>query len=86
MTTGQAVADLLGETITALTVFDVDSLLALEERAAVLAQSNFIADAACMDLIRAKGRVLEVVLGHSESNLNALNRLYGRDMRGPWQL
>lgn len=85
MTTGQAVADLLGETITALTVLDVDSLQALEKRAAMLAQSNLVADVASMDLIRSKRRVLEVVLGHSESNLNALNRLYGRDTRGPWQ-
>ena len=86
MTTGQAVADVLGETITALALLDLDSLQALEERAAMLAQSNLVADAACMDLIRAKGRVLETVLGYSESNLNALNRLYGRDTRGPWQL
>jgi hypothetical protein len=86
MATGQAVADLLEETITALSLLDVASLQALEERAAVLAQSNLVTDAAGMDLIRAKRRVLEVVLGHSESNLNALNRLYGRDTRGPWQL
>ena len=86
MATGEAVADLIGETITALARLDVVSLQALEERAVMLAQSNLIADATCMDLIRAKRRVLEVVLGHSESNLNALNRLYGRDTRGRWQL
>jgi hypothetical protein len=86
VTTGQAVADLLGETITALALLDLDSLQALEKRAAMLARSNLVADAACMDLIRTKGRVLEVVLGYSESNLNSLNRLYGRDTRGPWQV
>lgn len=85
MSTSEAVADLLGETIRALALLDAASLHSLEERAAVLAQSNLIADAPGMDLIRAKGQVLEVILRHSESNLNALNRLYGRDTRGPWQ-
>ena len=86
MTTGQAVANLLGETVAALALFDMASLQTLEERAVLLAQSNLVADVASMDLIQSKRRVLEVVLGHSESNLNAVNRLYGRDTRAPWQL
>jgi hypothetical protein len=57
----------------------------MEERSMVLAQSTLIADEADIDSILAKKRVLELVLYHSESNLNALQRLYGRNTRDLWE-
>ncbi len=85
MTDFQAVADILDETVEALAVLDSDSLRTLEERAATLAQSSLIFNEAGLSSILAKRRVLELVLGDSASNLNALNRLYGRNTRVPWE-
>jgi hypothetical protein len=81
----QALADVLDETIRALAILDLDALKAMEERSMVLAQSTLIADEADIDSILAKKRVLELVLYHSESNLNALQRLYGRNTRDLWE-
>ncbi len=85
MTTGQAVADVLEETIKALGSLDLESLQVQEEQIAILAQSNLIADEVSMTSVLAKKRVLELVLRSSASNLNALNRLYGRNTRDPWE-
>lgn len=85
MTTGQALAGVLDETIAALAALDQDALLTLEERAAALAESRLVADDATIDLIRAKRRVLEQLLGHSESNLNMLSRLHERYARDAWE-
>lgn len=86
MTTGQAVANVLDETIQALAVLDFDSLQRLEERAMTLASaSGSIADEATVYSIQAKRRVLEQLLRHSESNLSALCRLHERNARGAWE-
>jgi hypothetical protein len=85
MTISQAVGDALDETIHALARLDLDALTAIEERMMVLAQSRLIADGAVMGSILAKKRVLEQVLNHSESNLDALQRLYRRNMRDLWE-
>lgn len=85
MTIGQAVMDALDETIHALAMLDLDALMAIEERVMVLAQSRLIADDARMGSILTKKRVLEQVLNHSESNLDALQRLYRRNMRDLWE-
>ncbi len=85
MAIDQAVADILDETITALSLLDLNCLEALEKRIAGLAGSKLVADQAGMDSIRARRDVLEGVLHHSASNLNALNRLYGRDTRDQWE-
>jgi hypothetical protein len=85
MATFQAVADVLDETIKALALMDLERLQVLEEQAAALAESKLIGDEAGISAVLAKKRVLELVLDDSASNLNALNRLLERNMRGPWE-
>lgn len=84
MTTGQAVEDVLDETLKALASLDLESLQAQEAQVAVLAQSDLILDGLSRASVLMKKRVLELVLHKSASNLNALNRLYGRDTRDSW--
>lgn len=81
----QALEDALDETIHALALLDLDALRAVEERLTVLTQSTQIVDEASIGSILRKKRVLELVLQHSESNLNALQRLYGRNTRDLWE-
>lgn len=81
----QALGDALDETIHALAILDLDTLQAIEQRLTMLAQSQLVADGFNIDSILAKKRVLELVLSHSESNLNALRRLYGRNTRDLWE-
>jgi hypothetical protein len=84
MTTGQAVEDVLDETLKGLASLNLESLQAQEKQVAVLAQSNVILDELSRASILMKKRVLELVLHKSALNLNALNRLYGRDTRDTW--
>ena len=81
----QALEDALDETIHALALLDLDALKAVEERLTILTQSTLIADEVSIGSILRKKRVLELVLQHSESNLNALQRLYGRNTRDLWE-
>ena len=81
----QAITNVLDDTIRALSVLDLDALKSVEERVTVLSQSALIADEICIASILRKKRVLELVLHHSESNLNALQRLYGRNTRDRWE-
>lgn len=85
MATGQGIAEVLDETISALYVLDLNRLEALERQIAGLAGLRLVADQAEMNLIRTKRDVLEGVLHNSASNLNTLNRLYGRDTRDQWE-
>jgi hypothetical protein len=85
MAIARAVADALDETIHALAILDLDTLQSVEERMMVLAQSSLVVDEDSLGSILAKKRVLELVLGQSELNLNALHRLYGRNMRDLWE-
>jgi len=82
----QALRDALDETVHALAILDLDALQAIERRLTMLAQSQLVADGIGIDFILAKKRVLELVLYHSESNLNALRSLYGRNTRDLWEL
>jgi hypothetical protein len=82
----QALGDALDETIHALAILDLDALQAIERRLTTLVQSGPVVDGIGVDFILAKKRVLELVLSHSESNLNALRRLYGRNTRDLWEL
>lgn len=81
----QALCNALDETIHALALLDLDTLQAIERRVTTLAQSQLVTDGIDIDSILAKKRVLELVLYHSESNLNALRRLYGRNTRDLWE-
>jgi len=85
MATSQAVADVLNETIRMLAVLNLKELHILEDRASVLSESSLVGDDAGMTMILAKMRVLEQLLQGSASNLNAINRLYGRDTRDTWE-
>lgn len=85
MTTCEVVADVLDETIKALISLDLESLQLQGKRILILAQSNLIDDEAGMASVLQKKRVLELVLHGSASNLNALNRLYRRNTRDPWE-
>lgn len=81
----QALCNALDETIHALALLDLDTLQAIERRVTTLAQSQLVTDGIDIGSILAKKRVLELVLYHSESNLNALRRLYGRNTRDLWE-
>ena len=85
MAIDQAIADVLDETIKALSLLDLNRLEALEKRIAGLARFRLVADEARVHSIQAKKYALERVLHNSASNLNALNRLYRRDARDPWE-
>ena len=82
----QALCNALDETVHALAILDLDTLQAIERRLTTLAQSQLVTNGIDIDSILAKKRVLELVLYHSESNLNALRRLYGRNTRDLWEL
>lgn len=86
MATCQAVADVLDETIKALVLLDLETLQILQERAKALAESNLVIDSIGINSVLARKQMLELVLHGSASNLNALNRLYGKDPGGPWEL
>jgi len=81
----QVLCNALDETIHALALLDLDALQVIERRLTTLAQSRLVMDGINVDSILARKRVLELVLYHSESNLNALRRLYGRNTRDLWE-
>lgn len=81
----QALEDALDQTIHALAILDLDALQVIERRLTTLVQSQLVTDWIGIDSVLAKKRVLELVLYHSESNLNALRRLYGRNTRDLWE-
>ena len=84
MTIDQAVADVLDETIQALTLLDLNSLQALEKRISVLTKSKVACGRDSFNSILAKQRLLELLLRNCESNLEVLNRLHGRNTRDQW--
>jgi len=84
MAIDQAVADVLDETIQALTLLDFKRLQALEARISAFADAGAECSGDSLDLILAKKRLLELVLQNCETNLKALNRLHGRNMRDQW--
>lgn len=80
----QAVTEVLDEAIQALTVLDLNKLERLEERIASLAASSEACRGAGLNGILAKRRLLAMILENCRSNLNALNRLHGRNTRDQW--
>jgi hypothetical protein len=79
----QAVADVLDETIQALSLFDLNRLQALEKRASNLADSDAGCSGNSVDLMDKK-RLLKIVLQSCEANLKALNHLHRRNTRDQW--
>jgi len=84
MAIDQAVADVLDETIQALTLLDFSRLEALEKHILAFADSGAKCSEDSLDLIVAKKRLLELILQSYEANLKALNHLHGRNMRDQW--
>jgi len=84
MTIDQAVGEVLDQTIQALTLLDLNKLQALERRLSAMAESNVEWNRDSFPSLLAKKRLLELVLQNCKSNLDALNRLHGRNMRDQW--
>jgi hypothetical protein len=84
MTIDQGVGEVLDQTIQALTVLDLNKLQALERRISAMAESDVEWNRDSFPSLVAKKRLLELVLQNCKSNLDTLNRLYGRNMRDQW--
>ena len=84
MATCQAISSLLGDTIGALALLDLDRLQSLEREAEALAGAKVIGNKTGIHALLEKTSVLERVLHESASNLDALNRLYERRTREQW--
>ena len=84
MTINQALADILDETVKALSDLDSGSLQALEQRIVALAKSSERYERDDAGLILSKKRLLEIVLQNCQVNLDALTRLHARNMRNQW--
>ena len=84
MPINQALADILDETVAALSDLDSDALGALEQRIVTLAESDETFERDAMGLILAKKRRLDIVLQNCQVNLDALTRLHARNMRNQW--
>jgi primosomal protein N'' len=84
MALNQAVADVLDETIQALTFLDFNKLQVLEKRISALAKSDARCSKDSIHLIQTKKRLLKLILQSCEANLNALNRLHEKNMRDQW--
>jgi hypothetical protein len=85
MAIDQAVGEVLDQTIQALTLLDLNKLQALERRISAMAESNVEWNRDSFPSLLAKKRLLELVLQNCKSNLDALNRLHGRNMRDRWE-
>jgi hypothetical protein len=85
MAIDQAVGEVLDQTIQALTLLDLNKLQTLERRISAMAESNVEWNRDSFSSLLAKKRLLELVLQNCKSNLDALNRLHGRNMRDQWE-
>jgi len=79
-----ALADILDETVKALSDLDSGSLQALEQRIAALVESNEGYERDDAGLVLSKKRLLEIVLQNCQVNLDALTHLHARNMRNRW--
>jgi len=84
MTIDQALAEVLDETVKAVSDLDSAKLLALELRIVALAKSNVKYDRDGIGLVLPKKRQLEIILQNFQVNLDALTRLHARNVRNQW--
>jgi hypothetical protein len=77
-------AEILDETIKALSDLDSGSLQALEQRIVALAKSSEGYEIDDAGLVLSKKRSLEIVLQNYQVNLDTLTRLHARNMRNQW--
>jgi hypothetical protein len=84
MTIDQTLAEVLDETIKALTNLEPAKLQALEQRIVSLASSNVKCDRNRVGLVLLKKDQLEIILQSFQVNLDALTRLHARNTRNQW--
>lgn len=84
MTTDQTLAEVLDETIKALSNLDSAKLHALEQRIVGLVRSNVKYDRDGIELVLQKKRMLEIILQNFQVNLDTLTRLHARNTRDQW--
>jgi hypothetical protein len=84
MPINQLLADILDETVSALSELDSEALHALEQRIVMLADSAETFERDAVGLVLQKKRRLEIVLHNCQVNLDALTRLHARNMRNQW--
>jgi len=84
MATDQALAEVLDETVKALSELDPAKLHALEQRITVLARSDVKYEREAIGVAMVKKRQLEILLQNCHVNLDALTRLHARNMRNQW--
>jgi len=84
MTINCALTDILDEASTALSDFDLGKLLVLEQRIAVLAETDVMYESDDICLIRVKKRQLDILLQNTRTNLDTLTRLHARNTRNQW--
>jgi hypothetical protein len=83
MPINQALADILDETVAAISDLDSVALHALEQRIVMLADSAETFERDTVGVVLAK-RLLELVLQDCNVNLDVLTRLHARNMRNQW--
>jgi hypothetical protein len=84
VTSDQAVAEALDETVQAITVLDLNRLKTLEEKISVLAQYSITWGKGGINAMLAKKHLLDLILRNCEANLDSLKQLNGRDTRDQW--
>lgn len=84
MASDQTAADILDETIRSITMLDLNRLKTLEEKISAMAQYSVTWGKGGINTILAKKHLLDLILQNCESNLDTLNRLYGRNTRDQW--
>jgi hypothetical protein len=84
MRNNKDLAEILDETVKALSHLDSGSLQALEQRIIALAKSSEGYERDDGGLVLSKKRLLEIVLQNGQVNLDALTRLHARNMRIQW--
>jgi hypothetical protein len=81
-TTEQSVAALLDETIVALSEFDLERLLSLEEKMLLFATSGITGDS--IPSLAERQQILGHLLEATQSNLVGLTQLHQRDGADAW--
>jgi hypothetical protein len=80
----QAVAEILDETVQAITVLDLNRLKNPEEKISALAKYSITWGRGGINAMLAKKHLLDLILRNCESNLDSLKHLHGRNTRDQW--
>ena len=80
----KAIAEIIDETVCALSNLDLDKLVLLEQKINELAQTRIEADREGANAVMHHKARLEIVLQNCKPNLDTLHHLYDRKMRNEW--